>query len=117
MVNALPLLVKLERRKKDLELTYEDGSIHHVFYTDLRHACPCAKCAPLRNEDETSLQLRAQIEGLPVEIPQVKKVGNYALSFEWQNGCSSGIYRFERLHDLACGRDPDGGRPYVHGAW
>ena len=27
----------------------------------------------------------------------------------------SGIFRFERIHDLALKRDPDRGRPYVHG--
>ena len=100
-----------------MELTDEDGTTFTVAYDDLRHACPCAKCAPLRNEDETSMQLRRTVEALPKQKPLVRTVGNYAISFEWESGCSSGIYRYERIWDLAHRRDPDRGRPYVHGAW
>lgn len=117
MTSTLPTMTKLERRAQDMLLTYDDGTTHVVAYDDLRHACPCAKCAPMRNEDNTSRTLRRQIEALPAEKPQVRTVGNYALAFEWQQGCSSGIFRFERIHDLALKRDPDRGRPYVHGAW
>ena len=81
-------MTKLERRAQDMVLTYDDGTTHTVAYDDLRHACPCAKCAPMRNEDNTSRTLRRQIEALPAEKPQVRTVGNYALAFEWQQGCS-----------------------------
>jgi DUF971 family protein len=117
VTETLPTMTKLERRAQDMALTYDDGTTHTVAYDDLRHACPCAKCAPMRNEDNTSRTLRRQIEALPAEKPQVRTVGNYALAFEWQQGCSSGIFRFERIYDLALKRDPDRGRPYVHGAW
>lgn len=117
MMSELPTLKRLERRKKDMVLTWEDGSEFTIDYHDLRHACPCAKCAPSRNDDESSLTLRKQVEALPREKPTVRTVGNYALVFEWENGCSSGIYRFERLHALCRGEDPDSGKPYVHGAW
>jgi DUF971 family protein len=117
MAEPLPTLKKLERRTQDMVLTYDDGSTYTVTYDDLRHACPCAKCAPMRNEDDTSRTLRRQIEALPAEKPTVRTVGKYAVSFDWVQGCSSGIYRYERLHDLALRRDPDRGKPYVHGAW
>ena len=97
-------LRRLERRDTDIELTYEDGTTFTVSYDDLRHACPCAKCAPLRNEDETSMQLRRTVEAHPKQKPLVRTVGNYALSFEWESGCSSGIYRlnaFGILHTVA----------------
>ncbi|DAC56523.1 MAG: gamma-butyrobetaine hydroxylase-like domain-containing protein [Candidatus Poseidonia sp.] len=117
MTDTLPKLTKLERRKQDMLLTYADDTQYTVTYDDLRHACPCAKCSPMRNEDDTSRTLRRQIEALPAEKPTVRTVGKYALAFEWQQGCSSGIYRFERVYDLANKRDPDRGKPYVHGAW
>ena len=41
----------------------------------------------------------------------------YALAFEWSTGCSSGIYRFERIWRLGEKQDPDNGKAYVHGAW
>ncbi|MDP6199641.1 MAG: DUF971 domain-containing protein [Candidatus Poseidonia sp.] len=117
MSDTLPMLKKLERKAQAMELTYDDDTTYTVSYDDLRHACPCAKCSPMRNEDESSRMLRRQIEALPAEKPTVRTVGKYALAFEWQQGCSSGIYRFERIHDLAHRRDPDRGKPYVHGAW
>jgi DUF971 family protein len=117
MSEEMPNLRRFERRDVDVALTYDDGSEFVITYDDLRHACPCAKCSPMRNEDEVSKTLRRQVEAHPKEKPQVRTVGNYALGFEWSIGCSSGIYRFERIWDLANRRDPDNGRPYVHGAW
>jgi len=113
----LPTMIRLERKKTKMIVTYDSDESFKISYDDLRHSCPCAKCSPMRNEDETSMELRREIEKLRPEKPSVKTVGNYALSFEWTKGCSSGIYRFERIWDLAHGRDPDRGKPYVHGAW
>ena len=87
MTEEILELRRLERRDSDMELTYEDGTTFTVSYDDLRHACPCAKCAPLRNEDETSMQLRRTVEAHPQQKPLVRTVGNYALSFEWDTGC------------------------------
>lgn len=117
MTEVLPTLKKLERRQQDMVLTYENETEYTVSYDDLRFSCPCAKCSPMRNEDDSSRSLRRQVEALPAEKPTVRTVGKYALAFEWIQGCSSGIYRFERIYDLANRRDPDRGKPYVHGAW
>ena len=116
-MSEMPELTRLERQDTEMNLTYSDGGEFTVGYDDLRHACPCAKCAPLRNEDESSKSLRRQVEAMPAEKPKVRTVGKYALAFEWNQGCSSGIYRFERIWALANNQDPDDGRSYVHGAW
>ena len=86
MSTTLPRLTRLERRDVDLHLTWEDGTEHEVTYDDLRHACPCAKCAPSRNDDETSAALRRQVEALPSSKPTVRTVGHYAVTFEWEDG-------------------------------
>ena len=117
MTDGMPKMTRFERRELDAQITYEDQSQFEVTYDDLRHACPCAKCSPMRNDDENSKKLRRQVEAHPNEKPNVRTVGNYALGFEWTHGCSSGIYRYERIWDLANRRDPDNGKPYVHGAW
>ena len=80
MAEIMPKLTRLERRKSDLLLTYESGDQLSVEYVDLRHACPCAKCAPNRNEDQTSIDLRESVEKLANKKPKVVTVGNYALS-------------------------------------
>ncbi|MDA7463651.1 DUF971 domain-containing protein [Candidatus Poseidonia alphae] len=117
MSTELPTLKKLERKTTEMVLSYNDDTTYVVSYDDLRHACPCAKCSPMRNVDETSKTLRRQVEAHPPEKPQVRTIGKYALAFEWQTGCSSGIFRYERIFDLAQRKDPDRGKPYVHGAW
>jgi len=116
-MSDMPNLKRLERLTTDMHLTYVDGSEYTITYDDLRYSCPCAKCAPLRNDDESSKSLRRQVEAFKPEKPKVRTVGKYALAFDWLQGCSSGIYRFERIWALANNRDPDDGRSYVHGVW
>ena len=74
-MSKIPELIKLERENKQMKLTYNNGDNFVVSYDDLRHSCPCAKCAPLRNEDETSKSFRRQIESLPSEKPKVRTLG------------------------------------------
>ncbi len=112
-----PELKRLERRDLDMLLTWSDGTEHEITYDDLRHSCPCANCGPLRNDEESSKSLRRTIERLPAEKPTIRTVGNYALGFEWKNGCSAGIHRFERIWRLGEKLDPDNGKSYVHGPW
>ena len=83
MSDEMPNMTRLERREFDALVSYVDGSEFEITYDDLRHACPCAKCSPLRNSDESSKTLRRQVEALPKEKPKVRTVGNYALGFEW----------------------------------
>ena len=117
MPTPTPKMTRLERREVDVVLSYESEQNFVVSYDDIRHACPCAKCSPLRNDDASSKSLRREVESMAAEKPNVKPVGKYALSFEWTLGCSSGIYRFERIWALANKQDPDSGRSYVHGVW
>ena len=70
----IPELKRLERRDFDMALTWSDGTTHEITYDDLRHACPCANCAPQRNEDDTSMILRRSVEKLPNEKPTVRPV-------------------------------------------
>lgn len=110
-------LQRLERGDSAMELTWSDGSTNTVDYRTLRYWCPCAKCGPRRDAPNLAELLQEEVAALPLEMPTVKPVGGYALHFEWSRGCSSGIYRFERLWALANALDPDDGKSYVHGAW
>lgn len=116
-MSEIPSLVKLERKDSELELTWSDKTVNTIVYTELRYWCPCAKCGPRRDEKELDEQLRFEVNSLPTEKPIVKPVGGYALHFEWTSGCSSGIFRFERIYNIAHEIHPDDGKPYIHGAW
>jgi ATP-binding protein involved in chromosome partitioning len=110
-------LKRLERFEAELQMTWADGTENKIAYIDLRYWCPCAKCSPRRDSEDLASNLISEISSLRNAKPDVEKVGGYALHFEWSDGCNSGIYRFERLWDLALSKDPDGGKPFVHGAW
>lgn len=117
MVSEIPDLKEVERAKKKLILRYSDSKEYNVSYHQLRIACPCASCSPKRDEKETYEEFKKLTTSFKHEKPSVTPVGNYALSFSWSVGCSSGIYTFERLYKLAKGKDPDDGKPYTHGVW
>ena len=116
-MDEIPELQRLERGDSAMELTWSDGSINTVDYRTLRYWCPCAECGPRRDAPDLADLLQEEVAALPQEMPTAKPVGGYALHFEWSSGCSSGIYRFERLWALANDLDPDDGKSYVHGAW
>jgi DUF971 family protein len=95
-----PVEVRHERKARRVVVTWEDGH-ESVFPVDyLRSWCPCASCqghAP----DTKYLGLEGQ------ELVHLDGVGNYAVSFTWQDGHNTGIYSFRLLRELcpceACG--------------
>ena len=64
---------------------------------ELRVKCPCATCV-----DEWSGEVRVQAGNISDDIraQDVARVGNYALSFTWSDGHTTGIYTFERLRAM-----------------
>jgi len=116
-LTEIPKLVELERTEKNAILRWDDGSEQTVPWKEIRYYCPCAKCSPSRDDEGRANELRQLINSFRSEKPSVRIVGRYALAFEWSQGCSSGIHKFERLWDIANEEDPDHGKPYVHGAW
>ena len=80
-----------------LEITWNDGhrSLYPVVY--LRRSCRCAGCVdewtgkPILDPHKVAETVR------PIEI---KPVGRYALSVDWSDGHSSGIYTFEHLRSI-----------------
>jgi DUF971 family protein len=87
-----------------LEIDWKDG--HHSAWTFawLRDACPCATCDAEREQsgrapgqpkpkDTTLLPMYHA----PARPESVTPVGNYALTFTWNDGHKSGIYSWDYL--------------------
>ena len=91
-----------------LEILWKDGHLSRWSFAWLRDACPCATC-----HEEREAQGRAPGEPKakpatllplyqePVRPQSSAPVGNYAISFQWNDGHGSGIYSWEYLRKTA----------------
>lgn len=79
------------------DVTWNDGHFSSYPSWHLRENCPCASCIEEFTGRRKILQgsIPAKLERVTVE-----PVGNYALSFTWSDGHSTGIYTFEYLRQL-----------------
>ena len=81
----------------ELAIVWEDG--HESYYPGhyLRCKCPCAHCI-----DETSGAKVLRDDSVPgdVEVRELYRVGNYAISVRWSDGHDTGIYSYDRLREL-----------------
>jgi DUF971 family protein len=97
-MNAVPTEVRRLPESQRLRLTWSDGHVAEYDYRYLRGWCPCAGC------QGHSGTIRYQAPAGPVNADSIAAVGNYAISFTWSDGHSTGIYRFDFLRQICpCG--------------
>ena len=94
-------LVDLMREDESCMMTFSDEATFEVGYLDLRLSCPCANCKPRRENSQRMIEFKAEVERLRMEKPSVEVVGHYGLKFLWPSGCSSGIFSFDLLREIA----------------
>lgn len=89
---------EIEKLEDDeLHIVWEDGHESRYTFRFLRQNCPCAAC-----KDEWSGERLLD----PAAVPETTKagradlVGNYAMSFGFSDGHSTGIFSFENLRKL-----------------
>jgi DUF971 family protein len=80
-----------------IRIVWQDGHVSTYMARTLRARCPCAGCV-----DEWSGEVRVKPEAIPAGLTarSVSRVGNYALTFDWSDGHSSGIYAYDRLRAI-----------------
>ena len=81
----------------ELLVAWNTGESFTVPYLDIRFQCPCAVCV-----DEHTGQRVLKRESIPADIrpTAVQLVGRYAVQILWSDGHSTGMYHYDRLHDL-----------------
>ncbi|DAC25168.1 MAG TPA: DUF971 domain-containing protein [Candidatus Thalassarchaeaceae archaeon] len=97
-------LKELERADNSITLRYVDGDELTLPYHELRAWCPCAKCRPRWKDPHRRLGLAEEVKRLRIEMPKAEAVGRYAVRFTWTSGCSSGLWSFEHITDIALNR-------------
>ena len=85
------------RDPRTLSMLWEDGRRDDLDVRDLRLACHCALCV-----DEISGRARLDPRSVRGDVaPQaITSVGNYAISVNWNDGHSTGIYSYDYLRAL-----------------
>ncbi len=85
------------RDARTLSVLWEDGHRDDFDVRDLRLACHCALCI----EEMSGRPLLDPTSVRPDVAPRViTSVGNYAITINWNDGHSTGIYSFEYLRPL-----------------
>jgi len=86
-----------QRDPRTLSVLWEDGHRDDFDVRDLRLACRCAMCI----EEMSGRALLDPRSVRPDVAPQtIISVGNYAVTVNWNDGHSTGIYSFELLRAL-----------------
>ena len=87
-----------------LEIDWKDGHHSAWSFAWLRYACPCATCDAEREqsglpigEPKPKEQTLLPMYQAPPRPESVTPVGNYALTFTWNDGHKSGIYSWDFL--------------------
>lgn len=78
-------------------VAWDDGKQTMTTARDLRAECPCAGCV-----DEFTRVRTLDVSSIPSDlgVQGIEQVGNYALSFRFSDGHSTGIYDWKLLRKI-----------------
>lgn len=81
-----------------VSIHWNDGSVTTYRCCELQKACPCANC-----NDENTGECLIDPSKIPddLTVSKIEMVGRYALRFKFSSGCTTGIFSFDRLHEMA----------------
>jgi len=87
---------KVETSHDAILITWPDGTRRRAENRALRASCQCALCV-----NEYTGEKTLDDKAIPADIhaEQVQPLGNYALSINWSDGHSSGIFTWEHLKE------------------
>jgi DUF971 family protein len=88
-----PKKIKAPHGATVFEIEWSDGTKATIPHEILRGYCPCATC----QGHSGSIEYKP---GGNLELREIRRVGNYALTLEWGDGHDSGIYSFDYLSKL-----------------
>jgi DUF971 family protein len=103
-VNHIPTGIKANRNTSILSIEWKDGHESEYPLALLRYACPCVECRG--GHDQMSDEPDPEVFSRPLEdapqtrIVSIEAVGSYAISIQWEDGHSAGIYNWDYLRRL-----------------
>ena len=105
MPSTTPEAVRVEKTSgTGMEIDWDDEHKSIFPFQYLRDACPCATCDDEREKTGTAMGEAPKKKAAalpmfkePMRPAEVTPVGNYAISFVWNDGHKTGIYSWEYL--------------------
>lgn len=90
--------------QRSLRIQWSDGKVFEYPFGKLRDACPCATCKEKRKSElskpKNTLAILAPGEAAPLDILEMRPIGNYAYNITFSDGHSSGLFPMELLREL-----------------
>jgi len=103
MVNK-PAGITVNRNSYFITIRWKDGHSSEYSFSLLRNACPCVECRGGHDQmsdrpDPGVFNFRQEDSERP-RLINVVSVGSYAISIQWEDGHSAGIYNWDYLRLL-----------------
>lgn len=92
---AVPVEINHVKAQGIVRITWDDEHFGEYPREYLRGYCPCALC----QGHEATIEKRF-VKVPDVRLETIEAVGNYAVTFGWSDGHSTGIYTFDYLRTL-----------------
>ncbi len=85
----------------EILIQWSDGHESHYGADLVRKNCPCADCDVQRTSaSRNKLRVLTNPVLEPVQINRIALVGTYAVSFDFSDGHTMGIYAFDLLREI-----------------
>lgn len=97
LLASIPADIRPNEDASALRITWRDEHVSEFPPRHLRLACPCAGCVDEMTGRPILQPDRVSVTVYPLAI---RYVGRYALTFDWSDGHSTGIFPFEYLRRL-----------------
>ncbi len=99
-----PVSINIDKTKRMMTITWSDNHNSDYEFGLLRAACPCATCRGghenMKPEPDDDIFERILPDSELTTLKDVEMVGNYALTFTWEDGHHYGIYNWHYLREL-----------------
>lgn len=104
IMQLTPTKIKLDKKERNLFITWNDDHSTIIDFSLLRLACPCATCRGGHENMKPEPDAEVFNKQLPLspmtEVDKLDLVGSYGLTMLWADGHHYGIYTWQYLRAL-----------------
>lgn len=99
-----PVDISANREQSRMTIKWSNGDESEFPFDLLRNSCPCASCRGghehMKSEPDDTMFIIPLMDAKTTQLTGIKPVGGYAISLEWADGHTHGIYTWHYLYVL-----------------